>query len=194
MPTQQERLDRVKALTADRVRECYQSFYGGSHGEIAAVGDFDAEALKAALGAALEGWEAPKPYTRIPLPYIENLSGPQRIDTPDKQMAIVIRTTAFALTDADPLYPAFDFGVYILGQSAKSRLLNKLRHEGGLSYGAGAFTRMPAQDPAALLAGYAICKPDNATKALEVMRTEMDKWQAEGWMRPNWPMARKATN
>lgn len=180
VPTQQESLDRVKALTANGLRECYEALYGGSYAEIGAVGDFDSAELQDAIARMLKGWETPKPYVHVPLPYLENLAGPERIDTPDKEMAIVIRTTAFALTDSDPAYPAFDFGVYILGQSAKSRLLNKLRHEGGLSYGAGAFTRISNMDTGALLAGYAICKPDNAAQALEVMRTEMEKWQAEG--------------
>lgn len=179
-PTQQEALDRMRALTLERVRECYANFYGGTYGEIAAVGDFDSAAIQGALSAALDGWQTPAPYTRIERPYLSNTTGLERIETPDKQMAVVTRCVSFPLTDTDPAYAAFDFGVYILGQSAKSRLLTSLRHEGGLSYGAGAFTRVSSEDPGAMLAGFAICKPDNAAKVLEVMTAEMERWRAEG--------------
>lgn len=39
---------------------------------------------------------------------------------------------------------------------------------------------MSALDPGATLAGYAICAPENARKALDVMTGEMDRWLAEG--------------
>jgi zinc protease len=179
-PTQAERVEQLRGLTVERLREYFRTFCGGNFGEVAAVGDFDSAALKAGLERLLDNWATPRPYVRIALPYLPNLTGPERIETPDKQMAIVIRATAFELRDSDPRYPAFDFGLYILGQSAKSRLLNKLRHEGGLSYGAGAFARVDAESPGALLAAYAICKPDNARQALDVMRAAMDEWMASG--------------
>ncbi len=179
-PTQQELLDRMKALTAEQIKSCYDKFYGGDYAEIAAIGDFDPDELRASLKKMLGGWETPIPYTRIAMPFIENKSGLDNIDTPDKKMAIVTRSTNFSLTEGDPEFPAFDFALYTLGQSAKSRLLNKLRHEGGLSYGAGAFSRVSALDPGATLAGYAICAPENARKALDVMVAEMDGWIADG--------------
>lgn len=180
VPTQEEAVARLKAITIARVRECYSSFYGASNAEIAAVGDFDATAIRELLAPLVTTWQSPKPYARIVRPFLANKTGLETIATPDKKMAIVTRATSFTLTDADPAYPAFDFSVYILGQSAKSRLLNKLRHEGGLSYSAGAFSRVSAVDPGATLAGYAICAPENARKTLDVMTVEMDRWLAEG--------------
>lgn len=140
----------------------------------------DETALRDTLSPVLNAWPSPNPYTRIARPYLPNRSGLETILTPDKKMAIVTRAAAFTLTDSDPAFPAFEFGTYVLGQSAKSRLLTKLRHEGGLSYSAGAFSRVSAVDPGATLAGYAICAPENARKALEVMTTEMERWLKEG--------------
>lgn len=179
-PTPREALDRLLALNPATLRETYRALYGGSNAEIAAVGDFDSPALQEALKKLVDGWKSPTPYTRVARPYLENKSGLETIDTPDKKMAITTRAVTLELTRQHPDYPAFELGVYILGQSAKSRLLNKLRHEGGLSYGAGAFSRVSQEDPGAVLAGYAICAPENAAKAREVMDTEMDRWIAEG--------------
>lgn len=180
VPTQEEAIARLKSVTVERVRECYGAFYGASNSEIAAVGDFDSATLRDALSGLVATWASPLPYARIARPFLPNIAGLETIKTPDKKMAIVTRAVSFTLTDQDPTFPAFDFGVYILGQSAKSRLLNKLRHEGGLSYGAGAFSRVSALDPGATLAGYAICAPENAEKAREVMAEEMDHWVADG--------------
>ena len=61
----------------------------------------------------------------------------------------------------------------MLGQSAKSRLLNRLRHKGGLSYGAGSMLQASNQDKRAGLLGFAICAPQNAVKAQEAMRAAL---------------------
>jgi zinc protease len=180
VPTQEEALARLNGVTIARIRECYGAFYGASHGEIAAVGDVDETVLRDTLSPVLSAWPSPRPYTRIARPYLPSRSGLETILTPDKKMAIVTRAVAFTLTDSDPAFPAFEFGTYMLGQSAKSRLLTRLRHEGGLSYSAGAFSRVSAVDPGATLASYAICAPENARKALEVMTTEMERWLKEG--------------
>jgi zinc protease len=88
--------------------------------------------------------------------------------------------TAFEMRDDHPDYPALSFASYILGQSAKSRLLNRLRHQDGLSYGAGAMLQVDDQDRRGALLGYAICAPQNALKALDAMREEIQKWIADG--------------
>jgi zinc protease len=102
------------------------------------------------------------------------------IDTPDKEMAAVATGTTVKLRDDNPDFPALEFANYILGQSAKSRLLNRLRHEGGLSYGAGSMMQADSEDEVTVIAGFAICAPQNAIEAQEAMREEFDKWIAKG--------------
>ena len=125
-------------------------------------------------------WNSPSPYVQLIKNHRPNLTVDEVIDTPDKQMAIVGMAGTIELVDSDPDYPALDFATYILGQSAKSRLMNRLRHEGGLSYGAGGFLQVRAISSHAGLIAYAICAPQNAREALEAMREEMTKWIEDG--------------
>ena len=48
----------VKAVTAEQLREFHARFYGAAHGEFAAVGDFDAAAVKQALAAGFGDWRS----------------------------------------------------------------------------------------------------------------------------------------
>ena len=103
------------------------------------------------------------------------------IETPDKQMAVVAMATVLPMQDDSPDYPALMFANFVLGQNAKSLLLTALRHEGGLSYGAGSMLQVSSQDKFAALFGYAICAPQNAaeaqTKMNEVLRPVGRGWR-----------------
>ena len=95
-------------------------------------------------------------------------------------MAVVGTATTIEIRDDDPDYPALNFASYILGQSAKSRLMNRLRQKEGLSYGVGAFLQADNQDRRAGLVGYAMCATQNAEKAQDVMRDEIKMWISKG--------------
>jgi zinc protease len=117
---------------------------------------------------------------RIARPYRPAEAARATIPTPDKEMAIVFAGLAFRLRDDDPAYPAIELANYVLGQSAKSRLLTRLRHAGGMSYGAGSALEVGTQDDASSLSCYAICAPENARKAEDALREELDRWIAAG--------------
>lgn len=180
VPTIKEQIERLKSLSLGTVQDLYKRFYGAGNVEVAVVGDCDEKAVTAAITRALGAWKSPAPYTRIAKPYRPIQAGSEKILTPDKQMAVVGTGATFAMRDDDTDYPALRFASYILGQSAKSRLLNRLRHKGGLSYGAGAMFRVNSQDRRTSLLGYAICAPQNAAKAQTALREEIQKWIAEG--------------
>jgi zinc protease len=65
VPTIDEEIDRVKNTTCDQVAQLYRGYLGSQTGELTIVGDFDAGACLPVLKAALAGWKAAKPYTRI---------------------------------------------------------------------------------------------------------------------------------
>ncbi len=180
VPTIEEEIERLKSVSLGTVKDLHARFYGASNTEVSVVGDFDAKKVKATLNKVFGSWKSPSPYQRIAQPYRANEAKSETILTPDKQMAVVGMGTVFQMRDDDPDYPALKFASYILGQSAKSRLLNRLRHKGGLSYGAGAFFQTDDQDRRTALIGYAICAPQNAVKAQDAMREEFQKWIADG--------------
>lgn len=180
VPTIEEEIERLKSVSLGRVKDLHARFYGASNCEVSVVGDFDAKQVKATLNKVFGSWKSPSPYERIAKPYRPNKAESATILTPDKQMAVVGMGTVFQMRDDDPDYPALNFASYILGQSAKSRLINRLRHQGGLSYGAGAFFQTDDQDRRTALVGYAICAAQNAVKAQDAMREEFQKWIADG--------------
>ena len=180
VPTLEEGIDRLNAVSLGTITDLYSRFYGASNVEVSIVGDFDEESVIDTLKSVFGSWRSPSTYTRIEKPYRAIAAQDKTILTPDKKMAVVAMGTVFPMRDDDPDYPALRFANYIFGQSAKSRLLNWLRHKGGLSYGAGAFLRVSSQDDRAALVGYGICAPVNAVKAQDAMREELQKWIAEG--------------
>ncbi len=180
VPTLEEEIERLKSVSHGTIRDLYSKHYGGSNLEVSVVGDFDDQEVRSTLTRVLASWRSRSPYERIAKPYLPIKEASETILTPDKQMAIVGMGTVLKMRDDDPDYPALRFAGYILGQSAKSRLLNRLRHQGGLSYGAGAMLQADNQDRRTALMGYAICASQNAVKAQEAMREEIQRWIAEG--------------
>ncbi len=180
VPTLEEAIALLRGVTLDELESLHGQFLGADHAEAVLVGDFDPAQVTAVLRSVFGDWRSKSPYQRIQRPFLPAKATQASIHTPDKEMAIVCTGTTFQLRDDDPSFAALEFGNYILGQSAKSRLLNRLRHEGGLSYGAGSMLEVDDQDDASSIAGFAICAPENALKAQQAVREEFESWLAKG--------------
>ena len=129
-----ERLQDVQAVTPQALRELHATIVGASRVELAAVGDFDAEAVKAATQRALGGWPTATPYVRVPFP--PYAPPPTRLvfNTPDKQNAVLMALQPLPLKEGDPDYAALTMANYLLGSGGNSRLWNRVREKEGLSY------------------------------------------------------------
>ena len=180
VPTMEERLERLNAVTLDEVKNIYNTHFGANQLDIAVVGDFDPEEVLSVLQEAFGDWQAPAVYKRIAQPHRPNEPGLITINTPDKEMAVVGVGSTFELQDTDERYPAMVLAGYVLGQSKKSRLLTQLRHEGGLSYSAFGSVNADSFEPRGSLRGIAICAPQNAPQALETMRAAIAAWIQDG--------------
>jgi zinc protease len=134
-PTFDELADSYKALTIDQVRAFHARFYGSGTGEFAAVGDMDAAKVREAVQAALTGWTAGAPYTRVPDPLIAVKTEKLLLATPDKPNAYMLVREGIALNDTDPDYPSLSLANFLLGSGSNSRLWKRIRETEGLSYG-----------------------------------------------------------
>ena len=65
MPTTEEQIEDLKKVTLADVRKFYAEFYGASHGELVAVGQFDQPALQKTAAELLGSWTNPAPYARM---------------------------------------------------------------------------------------------------------------------------------
>ncbi len=180
VPTLVEQIAGLNEASAAGVKKLHAEFWGAVQAEIAIVGDFDPKEIGAAITRSFGSWKPKARYSRIAKPHKAAPAATNDILTPDKKMAVVGMGTTFALRDDDPDYPALQFASYILGQSAKSRLLERLRQKEGLSYGAGAQFQVDDQDERAAVISFAICAPQNAAKAQDVMREEVQRWIDKG--------------
>ena len=180
LPTVEESIERMRRATYDQVVELYKEYLGSQAGELTLVGDFDPEVCLPLLREALAGWQAVKPYARIPMPLAADSAGVRkRIITPDKANAMYSAGLMFRLRDDDPDYPALVLGNYILGSGAlSSRLGDRIRQKEGLSYRVSSSFSASSWDERASLTLTAIGDPANSPRVVKAAQEELDRLPA----------------
>jgi len=182
VPTFDEQADRVKRVTLDQVRALDRDYLGAGHGELVIVGDFEPSEVLPVLAKTLEGWKSDKPYERIDRPYQPGLK-PQRetVPTPDKANAVYLAGLSLPIKDDHPDYPALLAGNYILGGGAlSSRIADRLRQKGGLSYTAMSMFAASPLDQRADLMILAIYNPANVDKVVTGVEEELARLLKDG--------------
>ena len=180
-PTADEAVPLLEAVTVDQAKAYYDTFYGASHGEIAIVGDFDADEIEAQIKMLFGEWQNPTPYARVPRP-LPDVSGTfVSTQTPDKSNAVTVATAALPIRDDSPDYPALVIADDILGGGfLSSRLAVRIRQKEGLSYGIGSQLAAGAFDENATLRMYGIYGPENVTKFKTALYEEFERLIADG--------------
>jgi zinc protease len=178
-------LTKMKALTLDDVRAFHRDFYGTANGEIAIVGDFDADAVRKQLEALFAGWKSPKPYAPIGTKFTDVAAKQERFETPDKPNAVLLARQNLPLKVTDPDYPALLVANRIFGGGAlKSRLGDRIRQKEGLSYGVSSSIRADdsyaGTDDAGSFSIQAIAAPENMQKVEAAVREELTRLVKDG--------------
>ncbi len=170
----------VEAVSLQRVRDYHAGFYGASHAQFAAVGDFDAAAVRGALEAAFGDWRSPRPYARVPQPVLE--AAPVRLVTltPDRQNAVLGVQLPVPLTDASPDYPAFMVANFVLG-GGDSRLHTRIREREGLSYATYSFVDWSSFEPSSMWVSRTIHAPRDRERVEQVFADEVGRALREGF-------------
>ena len=187
-----EQIDDVRKVSLDDVRKFHARFYGASHGELAVVGQFKEADVRAAAAELFNAWSVPAPYARITTTYRKTAPVNLKIDTPDKQNATFDAALAFAMSDADPDYPAMVLANYMFGGSITGRVSNRIRNQEGLSYGVNSNFSAPAFGNSARFGGTAISNPLNTPKVEASFRDELAKTLANGFTADEVAAAKKA--
>lgn len=171
----------LEALTLDQVKSFHQRFYGAAHAQFAAVGEFDANAVRQALEDAFAGWSPREPYRRVPRPLYDRMRDRQQILTPDKQNALFGVTQSIALSDNDPGYPAFMLANHLLGGSGDSRLWSRIREREGLSYDVRSGVDWSSHEAHSVWQMVAIFAPNNRDKVERAFREELERALKDGF-------------
>lgn len=169
--------DSVKALTRDDLIAHYQRYYVGNNATIAIVGALDINAAKALAENIVGKLPAGEPAATLPQPEPATESRTVRLNFPSSQTHILIGQTGIRRGDPD-FYPLI-VGNHILGGSALvSRLGDEVREKRGLSYSVfSMFAPMRVNGPFQI--GLET-RNDQAEQALDVVRTTLNRFIAEG--------------
>lgn len=182
VPTVPEQIERWKGVQIQQVKQLYSEFLNGEHGELALVGDFDAEAVKELLTDIFADWKSKHDYAHIARSGDIPLQARREvIQTADKENATYLAGSVFPLRESDPDYPALLIGNQVLGSSGlSSRLGDRIRQQEGLSYGVGSFLNASSKDPRASFLVYAITNPANMGKVESLVKEEIELLLSKG--------------
>ncbi|MEO6566748.1 MAG: pitrilysin family protein [Casimicrobiaceae bacterium] len=180
-PTVEESLASNNAVSLDAVRAFHQQFYGASNAELAIVGDFDADAMRALVTELFGSWKSPSTYARVPDPYRTIKPAALRLVVPDKANAILIGSEKWPINDSSPDYAALLVANFIFGDSSAARIPERLRQKDGLSYGAGGYFQPSSIDANSAYGMYAIFAPQNLDKVRTGIAEELDRALKEGF-------------
>ncbi|HET8714702.1 MAG TPA: pitrilysin family protein, partial [Holophagaceae bacterium] len=193
MDTAEESEAYLKAATLDQLKAFHAAFYGAQAATFAAVGDFDAPAIRKEVESLFGGWTAKTPFTRIIRLAEKAAPADVAVETPDKANAFFIASEGIPMKDSDADYPAMIVANYILGGSTlKSRLGDRLRQKEGFSYGAGSQFAAPSLDPAGSWTAYAIYNPGVADKLEAAFKEELARAVRDGFTAEELAFAKQA--
>ncbi len=181
-PTAEENVQRYKSVSMDDVRNLYENFLNGQHGEVAVVGDFDPEPIQEKLNSVFADWKSEEPYQRIAEPANTEVKGERiTIKTPDKANAVYIAGLTAPYRDDHPDYEAMLIGNYIMGGGPlSSRIADRVRKKDGLSYTAMTQFNADSQDERSLYLMFCISNPTNTEKVVSTVAEEVDRMLASG--------------
>ena len=180
-----ESLERVRALKREDLVAFHRDFYGTSRGEIAVVGDFDAEALEKQLQELFAGWDSPRPYRPIATRYHAVDPLVSKLPVADKPNAVLLARHNIPLRYGDDDYLALSVANRVFGgDSMTSRLGNRIRQKEGLSYGVGsqvnADDSIDGTDDDGSFVIQAIAAPQNMERVDAAVREELARLLADG--------------
>ncbi|HSO76629.1 MAG TPA: pitrilysin family protein, partial [Blastocatellia bacterium] len=180
--TPDEDISEIKSTTPEDIKKFYSDFYGGSNGEMAIVGDFDAKEIEKLVTELFGAWKSPRPFSRLVTVYKDIPAINQSLETPDKPNAFFIAGMRLNLRDDDPDYPALLLGNYMFGQGTlNSRLAARLRGKDGLTYGTGSVVFASPQDKNGQFLAQAIYAPQNLAKLEAAFNEEVARALKDGF-------------
>jgi zinc protease len=193
-PTLEESAKRLEAVTLSQVIEIYEKQVGATVGELAIVGEFDAEPALAMVREILKDWRSTVPVKRIERMAPKDVAGSKdSIVTPDKANAVFLAGLAFPLKETDDDYAALRIGNFIFGGgSLSSRLGNRIRQKEGLAYGVSSTFSASTRDPNAGFTANASTNPANIDRVEKAFAEELKEFLANGPSQTELDDAKKA--
>lgn len=130
-----EALSGNAGVTRQDLVAFHAGFYGADHGELVIIGDFDPRLARQTLERTLGNWTSRAAYQRPPRPFHAPQPGVFHVSVPDKAHGQYLALLRLPLKDDSREALAITVANRLLGGAALSgRLIDRLRHQEGLSY------------------------------------------------------------
>lgn len=176
----EERIADLQALRLPQVKAAYADLVGGASAHFAMAGDFDPAWAQKAASALFNGWTNKRPFARMYKGVSEPKPSTLQLETPDKANAVYLAAVPLTLQDTLPDYALLCLANEILGAGTQSRLLERLRQQEGISYGAGSQLQASSFEPSGRLTLWAIFAPENRAKVEQAVAQELERLLASG--------------
>lgn len=178
-------IEALKHVDRDHLFAWYQNVVSTENGEVAIVGDFDAEQVKKVLADVLGAKKAADPaaaWERYWSEYHPVKAARIVVDTPSKENAALFARIDFPASTEDEDAAAYSVADWIIGGGTglSNRLVDRIRQKEGLSYGVGSRVRLPKFGNRASWTASAIVAPQNMSRAYACMQEEIAKFVNEG--------------
>lgn len=161
--------DSVSALTRDDIVEAHSAVLARDRVIVGAAGDITAEEL----GALLDTILSDLPETGAPMPELAEYQlepGTTVVDFPSPQSVALFGHQGIARDDED-FFPAFVLNQILGGGNFRSRLMQEVRVERGLTY--GVYSYLGLSEYGQVVAGRFSSSNDLVAQAIDVIR---DQW------------------
>jgi zinc protease len=176
-----QQIASINATSLADVSAFHRDFYGASQGELAIVGDFDVAAVTQVIQDEFGTWQSGAPYARVIRHNFDVAPMQKTINSPDKENGFYVARLNLDMRDDDTDYPAMMVANYLFGGGGlKSRLVDRVRQQEGLSYGIGSALDISAINRAARFSIQAISAPQNLNKVDQAVRQELARVIKDG--------------
>jgi predicted Zn-dependent peptidase len=167
--------ESLKRIDHAAIVERYRAFYRPDRMKLAISGQIQAAEVLAEVRRLFGGMPAGSPATDPAVPAPAAATRRLVVEQPAQQAQILVAGLAPRINDPD--YAAVKVLATVLGGGMAGRLFSELRDKQALAYTASAFFD-PVRDPGALIL-YLGTAPDNATRAEEALRKEIERIRSE---------------
>jgi len=163
------------------VTSFYTRFVGGANAELAIVGDFDPDAIRALATELFGAWTSPAPFARVPNPFRPPAPTVLTGETPDKANATLMGRLPMPINDRSEDMPALLVVDRILGASTESRITDRVREREGLSYSIQTWPALSSFEENTPLYLYAIFAPENRERIRVAIAEEFARALKDGF-------------
>ena len=181
VPTFDEERSAIDATTLEAVGAFHARFVGGANAELALVGDFDPDAIRALVTGLFGAWKSPAPYARVPNPYRPPAPTVLSAMTPDKANATLIGRMPMQFNDRSEDLPALMVVDRILGAAPEARIPDRVREREGLSYSIQTWLAVSSFEENSPMMLYAIFAPENRERVRVGIAEELARALKDGF-------------